>query len=260
MATVGSLLKYGIRAGGQKAEPQVLFEAPVGQTADYYLVALELEDRRDSSSRVSLQILQWAYNLPVESYTVDDVVNYLIANEWVQLSQNFIGQLTLTETGALRARELIDRGLLPKFKFSDTAGDELTNDTLVKPEDISIDTTISDLVVTAIPASDRIVAIDDNIRQSIGPDIAALIEKIETSEAPRQEPHIKEEILVLLRSGQEFIRLGGVKWEILQLTLFNGVERAKDRYLDQVIVKLAADIISKLFFLFAAYLFTQSSQ
>lgn len=213
--------------------------------ANRYVVALYLEHKRNIGVAFSVNELLKLYDLDDDEYMKNKVARLLSQKNWVEPRDKTLSAddpMTITFAGETSAEVLESQNGQPVRR----AHVEVSGATL------TINAGSPD--ITFAPASYRIVNIDDNMRQSIDPELAELIIKIEASDAPLQVSGLKQEIVTLLSAGREFIRLGGVKWEILQLTLFEGVQRVIDRYSDQVITKLAVDLMAKMVVVFVTYL------
>lgn len=203
-----------------------------------YLVALYREHRRNRDVPVTVSELTQRYDVPRDSYLDDEVAEYFQIHGWAQAAaQRAIGEgpsdqpISISGNGKMAAEELIAQGIDPHPLVLGSGSSGGYN----------LETTSG-----TIPAADRIVSLTHNQIVLVEQPLSSLILEVEQSNGISDEPTFRQRIIGQLKASRELIRVGEVKWIILQMTLFAALEELIDRYKDGVIAGLATELLITL--------------
>jgi|GEM_PF-4189878 len=87
----------------------------------------------------------------------------------------------------------------------------------------------TDKAATAIPASDRIVSLNDNQIKGLEQPLAEVIEAVEKTNGDPDVPGFRERVLGQLRAGRELIRAGTIKSYLLYTVLLSALTEVAAR-------------------------------
>lgn len=98
----------------------------------------------------------------------------------------------------------------------------------------------------SVPASDRIVTIDDNQIRSFEEPIDEIVSKLEQDNGVPDAPGVKERLLGQIKAGRELLRAGNFRAYLLYATLIKALAELIERYKGHAIAMVAASLIDLL--------------
>ena len=204
--------------------------------ANKMLVALYRESDGDPSAQVAMNTLAQRHGIEVaKPFWVTSLKSEWAQNGWAHFPEDGTGRSETAIISIIGVRQAEAQRL----------------DILPQLNDLKENFGFRDLVeADAIPASDRIVRLNDNQIAEVEPQVSELVRQLENDNGDPNQPGLRERLLGQIKASRELIRAGEFRAYLLFELLVRALNELVEKYGNPAIAALAnallGAVVSKL--------------